>query len=219
MTVFVDGSLDAIVLRADLAPGELAYIDGAWTEHADETPRAVAAIHYLAGSLQFANGPLVELPKGMDPDTAARMALASVAGEAASAVAGIDPELVVVTGRGIVAADVEQLLGISRDQLASPGQPRAVVETTGSPVVLVDALEGVADLGVVVLAGEMGGRELDYDFYPHIHVRGLEAVGVAPPLSGTIAWTAGRPPGVPPWTAQVGFPLAPNQLWYRLSRE
>lgn len=217
MTVFAQSMGDDIVLTAELAPGELAYVDAAWIGSADEGPLAVAAIHYLDGSVRFGDGPPVSVPDEVGPDAAARLALAAVAGEAAAAVDGVDPELIDVTGTGVVAGDVERLLGITRGEAWRADRPQAIVDTTGNPVVLAAAFARVADLGIVVLAGETSGRELQYDFYPHVHVRGLRIVGLAPPLHEPISWSEEQLPVVPPFMARRGSPLRREQRWYRLS--
>ena len=81
-------------------------------------------------------------------------------------------------GAGAVAAAVESLLGGLR---AVRSRPRGIVETTGRPAAIADAIADLDDRGVLVLAGEPAGRALAIDLYPEVHLRGLELVGVRPP--------------------------------------
>ena len=77
-----------------------------------------------------------------------------------------------------VRALVAGRLGLERGE-----RPRAIVETTGDPRAILDATRRVAELGIVVLAGESLGRGVaELNLYPDVHVRGLTLVGVAPPL-------------------------------------
>ena len=67
-----------------------------------------------------------------------------------------------------------------RARLRAPGTPpAAIVDTTGDPAALADALARVDDLGTVVLAGPPPGEPVALDLYADLHVRGLTLIGVA----------------------------------------
>jgi hypothetical protein len=58
--------------------------------------------------------------------------------------------------------------------------PHTVVELTGTVAGAAHALERVAGLGTVVLAGPLAEDAGPLDLYTHLHVRGLTLVGVPP---------------------------------------
>jgi threonine dehydrogenase-like Zn-dependent dehydrogenase len=95
-----------------------------------------------------------------------------------------------VRGRGFIAAQVRQLLGLASEMPERPpaGRLGTIIDTTGDPDAISDATRDLADLGTLVLAGEAHGG-FAFDFYPDVHVRGLRVVGIAPPLHD------GLPPG------------------------
>jgi hypothetical protein len=67
-----------------------------------------------------------------------------------------------------------------RARLRSPASPpAAIVDTTGDPAPIADALERVDDLGTVVLAGPAPDGPVALDLYATVHVRGLTLIGVA----------------------------------------
>jgi threonine dehydrogenase-like Zn-dependent dehydrogenase len=158
------------------------------------------------------------LTAGTDPTVVAGRALLRIARDAAAAVEGGRGAAEVV-GRGLVAARVRQLVG-DRGRLSDQA-PAAVVDTTGDPVVIRSALDRVANLGTIVLAGESAGRELDVDLYSSVHRRGLVVVGVASPLVDFDE--AGADPDeedLAAWREELvevpsGTTVSRDALWYR----
>jgi hypothetical protein len=70
------------------------------------------------------------------------------------------------------------LAGRLRSRLPQgPGRPTAVIDTTGDPAAVRDALGRVADLGTVVLARPLPATGTA-DLYGDLHVRGLTVIGV-----------------------------------------
>ena len=57
-------------------------------------------------------------------------------------------------------------------------EPGTIVDTTGTPDALADALVRVRTLGTVVLAGPVPQAGVDLDVYSDLHVRGLTLLGV-----------------------------------------
>lgn len=98
---------------------------------------------------------------------------------AAAAVAAIGPApvLVDVVGSGRLGSEIRRLLGARLWATTSSEPPDAVIETTGETAAAVLALERVAPLGIVVLAGPSGATG-SLDLYTDLHVRGLVLVGV-----------------------------------------
>lgn len=71
----------------------------------------------------------------------------------------------------------------ARERLAGrPAQerPDVVVETTGDPDAILDAIARVVDCGTVVLAGPKLGEPVLLNLYTDLHARGLRLVGVDP---------------------------------------
>ncbi|HWI08496.1 MAG TPA: hypothetical protein VNT54_13390 [Solirubrobacteraceae bacterium] len=86
-----------------------------------------------------------------------------------------------VGGDGPLAQALRARLG-PRGAVAG-ARPMAIVETTGDPAAIQEALRRVEDLGTVVLAGPPPGPAA-LDLYADLHVRGLTLVGAAPPAAG-----------------------------------
>ena len=87
------------------------------------------------------------------------------------------PGAVEVIGRGRLATALRTHL---QSRCAVPGQRAiAVIETTGDPRAIQDALRRVADLGTVVLAGPATGEPVALDLYADLHVRGLTLIGTS----------------------------------------
>jgi threonine dehydrogenase-like Zn-dependent dehydrogenase len=86
------------------------------------------------------------------------------------------PAWVEVLGEGDLAESLRARLGALA---AGQSQPGAVIETTGEPDAIADALKRVADLGTVVLAGPPSADAGALDLYADLHVRGLTLVGLA----------------------------------------
>ena len=162
------------------------------------------------------------MPDTLHPDTAAALALLAVARDAAAAVAGLPLGSVKVTGSGLIAHLVRVLVGDGAARSAE--RPRAVVDVTGDPAVIVDATRRIADLGTVVLVGEALGRTADINLYADVHVRGLTLVGVSSPLQrgkfpkaqadDDYLLEACRASLVP---ASSDWVLVPGAAWYRVS--
>jgi hypothetical protein len=177
----VDENGVAVVL--DLPPGSVAYIDRDWLRaSAQPVPSIVVQ---RDGGLTWCSGPPIEVGSRSDPDTAAALVLLAVAQEAAAAVKDLPPESVEVNGTGLIARRLRALVGKRAAELSERSSqrepPGAIVETTGDSDAILDATRRVADLGMVVLAGESLGQTVEMNLYPDVHVRGLTIVGIAPP--------------------------------------
>jgi threonine dehydrogenase-like Zn-dependent dehydrogenase len=98
---------------------------------------------------------------------------------AAAAIAALAPsdEPVEVLGESALARAVRSRLGA---RVGGDTRPAAVVDTTGDPRVIQHAMERVADLGTVVLAGPPPGEAVALDLYADLHVRGLTVIGIEP---------------------------------------
>lgn len=167
-----------VILTGAVAPGTFAYVDRDWLPAASGTVPSLAVSP--DGTLAWGEESRATPPGTGDPDTAAARVLLSVARDAAAAVADLPPGSIEVIGSGLIAHLVRVLVGDASGRSAE--HPRAVVDATGDPVVIVDATRRVADLGTVVLVGEALGRTVEMNLYPDVHLRGLTLVGVAPPL-------------------------------------
>jgi hypothetical protein len=167
-----------VSLVGDLSPNSFAYVDADWLP---SQPQLVPAVFADAdGGLAWCDGPRVQPPTDLDVDTAAALTLQAVAEHAAAAVDGVPPRSIEVTGRGLISQQV-RVIGRAAAERAKE-RPRAIIDSTGDPLVIADATRRVADLGIVVLVGEPLGQGFELNLYPDVHVRGLTLVGVAPPL-------------------------------------
>ena len=83
-----------------------------------------------------------------------------------------------VIGAGLVAHEARTLLGRRN---GTGDRPAAIVDCSGDPAGVLDAIRRVCDLGVVVLAGEPLGRQLAIDLYVDVHRRGLRLIGAPRP--------------------------------------
>jgi threonine dehydrogenase-like Zn-dependent dehydrogenase len=166
------------------------------------------------------------MPDKLDADTAATLALLVVAEAAAATLEGIPADSIEIVGAGLIARLVRVLVEDppGPNPWTKPiNQPRAIVDTTGDPSLIVDATQRVANLGTIVLVGESLGRTAEMNLYPDVHARGLTLIGVAPPLqhAGSVfARTVGpqidlsRELLVP---ISSGAPLPRDAVWYRVS--
>jgi 2-desacetyl-2-hydroxyethyl bacteriochlorophyllide A dehydrogenase len=108
-------------------------------------------------------------------------------------VLGVDPiaeRRRVAEGAGIVAVDPTS--SAARDvhrRLAEGRDPEIVVEATGVPSVIADALELAADAGRVVLLGSPRGR-VEIDPYTHIHRKGIHVIGAHARMTPNVATPA-----------------------------
>lgn len=113
------------------------------------------------------------------------MSEAAIAAAAAACPPGGEP--VEVVGAGPL-ADALRARFDAGPSAAGDALPAVVIETTGNPEAVRAALERVADLGTVVLAGPPQPAPAPLDLYSDVHVRGLTLVGVpAPPEGGAAA--------------------------------
>jgi hypothetical protein len=215
-----------VVLVAALPPGSVAYVDQEWLPiSSGEVPSLVAAPE---GALAWCGGRPVQTSGNVDSDTKATLVLLGVAQAAVAAVEGVSPDSIEVTGSGLIALQVRALLGerSSEDDRSSLFErPRAIIDTTGDPRVIVEATRRIAELGTVVLVGESLGRTAEMNLYPDVHVRGLALVGVPPPLQhagALFAQTDADDPLVASCRealvgVNAGTPLKPGVAWYRVS--
>ena len=212
------------MLEAALPPGAVAYVDRDWLPASSgEVPSLVAA---PGGALAWCGGRPVQIPGNLDSDAAATLALLAVSEAAAAILEGIAPDSIEIVGKGLMAHQVRALL---KDPSGSNGwstpieQPRAIVDTTGDPSVILDATQRVANLGTVVLLGESLGRTAEMNLYPDVHARGLTLVGVAPPLEDAASLFAHSVGSEVDLSRELlvpissGTPLPASGVWYRVS--
>jgi threonine dehydrogenase-like Zn-dependent dehydrogenase len=102
--------------------------------------------------------------------------------DAALAALPAAPAAVEITGDGELAAALRAALAGREWTDGAP--PAAIVETTGEPGSIREALSRVADLGTVVLAGPPPTGAVALDLYADLHVRGLTLVGTLPDAGG-----------------------------------
>lgn len=86
------------------------------------------------------------------------------------------PAPVAVVGTGALADELRAVV----PPPGSDTKPPTVVETSGTREGVIAALELVADLGVVVLAGPLSEPSMDLDLYPDLHVRGITVAALPP---------------------------------------
>jgi hypothetical protein len=199
------------VIEGDLPAGASAYVDREWLPDTASGP--VPAIVHLGGTLRWGDGSEVA---AADADAAAFSALAAVAHEAAEFVQQFAPELIEVSGSGLVAREVRHLLRLEIVGEDARERPMAIVDTTGDPKVIEDATRRLADLGKLVLAGESLGRPFPLNLYSDVHARGLELIGVGPPLSQAPSDTPADPSRYEPPTKLAAGTVPPPGRWYRV---
>lgn len=215
----------ALVLQGELLAGSAAYIDADWIE--PDGPWDVPAVVSSAGAVSWSDDPSTATATD-DPRRTVADVLAALAEEAATAArTGPATGRIEVWGRGAIAQLTAAALGVepSRQRNAPVGDERyaAIVVTTGDPGAITRAATLLADLGTLVVAGETLGRELSLDFYPDVHARGLQIVGVRPLAAalGDAATPARRRQPVDLWAmlaeVQFGTPLPDSAGWFRLS--
>jgi threonine dehydrogenase-like Zn-dependent dehydrogenase len=180
------------------------------------------------GTLAWCESPPVAVPGTLDSDTAAILALLSVAQAVVAAVEHVLPNAIEIAGHGLIARQLRELLeapSAKGGRSTRLEQPDAIVDTTGDPRIVVDATRRVAELGTVVLVGESLGRRAEMNLYPDVHVRGLTLVGIAPPLKRAEALFAQTDADDPLVAScrdalvhvDAGTPLPPGATWYRIS--
>lgn len=94
-------------------------------------------------------------------------------GERVVAAIGDEPGAVLVAGDGPDATSLRARFP------GTPAEPNVVIETTGRAAGVQAALETVASLGIVVLAGPVPDDPPMLDLYRDLHVRGLTIIGVS----------------------------------------
>jgi hypothetical protein len=191
--VVSDGSVTFV---GPVPAGSVAYVD------ADQLPaEGEAEIEVLT------------VPDGGTVDDRGARAISALAAPVMSALAAADGA-VEVMGAGAVAQFIREHLLASQRLTASA--PAVVIDLTGNPDVIADAIRRVGDLGTIVLAGEPAVRSVDLDFYPDVHVRGLHLVGIR--RSGDVDVGAGAPAKTEaPTQAQTGQTVRAGGLWYRVA--
>ena len=199
------------VIDGDLPDGASAYFDREWIS--DAAPGPVPAIVALGRTLRWGDGREVA---AADADAGAFSALAAVADEAAESVREFAPEAIEVSGSGLVAREVRHLLTLGIAGGEARERPLAIVDTTGDPEVIEDATRRLADLGKLVLAGESLGRPFPLNLYPDVHARGLELIGIGPPLSQRVAAAADDPSRYEPPAELATGTVPPPARWYRV---
>ena len=201
--------------------GSIAYVDRDWL------PAARGPVSSLTvasdGALAWCGGPPVRGASKLNPETRAALLLLAVAKDAAAAVEGVPSASVAVTGKGLIAQHVREMVGCPAAARGAE-RPAAIVETTGDPGVIVEATRTLSDQGTLVLVGEALGRQLDMNLYPDVHRRGLTLIGVARPLQEPGALAAAPEEDLPVRrscellaSVRSGEPLVPDATWYAVS--
>jgi hypothetical protein len=83
-----------------------------------------------------------------------------------------------VVGEGSLAVRIRRHLADSGAGQTTT-RPSVIVETTGSPDCIVDALQRLDDLGTLVLTRETHGCDIALDLYADLHLRSLTIVGLS----------------------------------------
>jgi hypothetical protein len=180
----------ATVFVGELHPERIAYIDGGATSLSSTVDALV-----------------VDVGSELDEPAAALGALLAPTCDAL-ADASSDME---VTGDGAVARSLRRLHCASQP-VASPS---TIVDLTGDPAVIRDALGRLEDLGTLLLGRDPVGT-LDLDLYQDVHVRGLRVVGVGRPRHRRCPTSVPADVGAP-IEAVLGQPIADGAAWYRVS--
>jgi hypothetical protein len=187
---------------AGLGPGDAYYLDADWLP-ADRSSLDIVPIVVEAG-----------VPEA---DDVAGGILVQLAERAAAAVGSA--ESAVVMGSGTVARHVRGVLAMRGIEPREDAAPAVVVEATGAPSSIADALREVRTLGTIVLIGEQLDRECTLDLYSDLHVRGLRVVGLArPPLAAPDGARLPDPVRAELAPVTPGMVLPKGAGWYRLSR-
>jgi hypothetical protein len=209
---------EGVVLTAELPNDVAAYFDAEWI--AAEPSEGVPALLVGAGWARWGDGPDVRTPSGLASDRVAALALTAVAREAARAARSSEGAVEVI-GTGLIAATVRRLTSEGQACRRGATRPHCIVDTTGDPAEVLAATQRLADLGVLVLAGESRRRRVVIDLYPDVHRRGLRVIGIAPPLRDATelvdAPATADPSLDPPVAIAPDAPLPPG-LWYRMAR-
>ncbi len=194
-------------LVESLAPGWVAYVDADWIPGWDSQP-SVALLRGPNGTLTFA-GSTVAAPD-VSADQAAAVVLEAVARAVVEIAAACDAETVDVVGRGLIASRIRTALSA----VGGAGPVDVVVDATGDPTNIRDALVRLRDHGTLVLAGQSGRMSLD--LYPDVHRRGLNLIGAPHPLDAIAETWTPVPSFEPPTSISLGEPPPPGARWYRV---
>ena len=122
-----------------------------------------------------------------------------------------------VAGNGLLAQLVRASLGSRAARQREGERPVAIVDTGGSPERIVEAFRNLDELGMLVLAGQVPGRDLKLNLYTDLHRRSLTVAGVqAPRLNGPPPpdW---RPDTPKPERILAGSPVPPGAAWYLIT--
>jgi hypothetical protein len=192
---------DGVVLIADLPPGRVAFVDGDAVDHADGDP--VDAI---------------VLEDDEDAPLRAAHAFAAVAEAVVEVLRGQPAGRVEVAGNGLLARLVRTPLGTRAASGPGDVPPVAIVDTSGSPERIADALRRLDELGTLVLAGQASGTDLRLNLYTDLHRRSLTVAGVPAPVLDGNPPDNRQPP--PDWAqaecrrVPVGARVPPGACWY-----
>jgi hypothetical protein len=195
-----------VFLEARLPPGHVAFVDG---DAVDQSPA----------------GPVEAIVVTNDADAVRRAAHAfATAARHVVELLSVQPDRPVeVAGNGLLAHLIRAPLGGRATIGLGEGPPVAVVDTSGSPARIADALRRLDELGTLILAGQARGRDLTLNLYTDLHRRSLTITGVPAPVLN------GPPPDG--WRLPVHVALAeprrvvartnvlPGAVWYLLEPE
>jgi hypothetical protein len=206
MTALLDA---APRLALALKPGWSAYVDADWIGE-EEDDAIPALLRTPDGALVF-GGITVKTTEAVAPDEAAAAVLETVALSALELVAAVDGGRIEVLGHGAIAERIRD--GAGRPNGGAPLD--VVVDATGDPALLAEALGRLRDEGTLLLVGERAGRTASFDPYPDLHRRGLRLIGAPRPLTVLPAsWTPAA--FEPPAAVRLGEPPAAEARWYRV---
>jgi hypothetical protein len=190
---------DDVILIADgLRPGQVAFVDGDAVNHgaADRVDAIVL---------------------GDDEDAPRQAAHAFwIAAVAVADLLGQPDGPVEVAGDGLLA----RLMRLRLQAASRPGAepPVAIVDTSGSPERIVDALKRLDELGTLVLAGQASGPDPRLNLYTDLHRRSLTVAGVPAPMLNGGPPDGWEPPldwaQVEPSRVSVGTRIRPGASWY-----
>jgi threonine dehydrogenase-like Zn-dependent dehydrogenase len=194
---------DGVVLEATLPPGHVAFVDGDAVDHSPCGP--VEAIVVAGGEAA--------------PGRAAH-AFAEAARHVVDLLRERPAGPVEVAGNGLLAHLIRTSLGVPASAGPAEEPPAAIVDTSGSPTQISDALRRLAELGILVLAGQSRARDLTLNLYTDLHRRSLTVVGAPAPAvngNGTVPedWQAAldRAQGGPR-RVSAGARVPPGASWY-----
>jgi hypothetical protein len=180
---------DSVVFDFDLDQGITAFADSEWMSDGGPVP---ALLVYAQGKVAWWDGAHIQTERPVpmataksDPEAVATGVVAALARAAVAALPVGSRSDVAVTGSGIVASSIRALLhgpSVLRDETDSEGNfpvsPLSVVDTTGSPSVIMSVANRLVGLGTLVLAGARISDPSPINMYSDVHKRGLRLVGI-----------------------------------------